>query len=77
MTKKDYELIADVISKRKETEEILARGKGDYGVQAIADLCLDMAHALQNENPRFNFQKFVSACGFPTMRDVSGGERFE
>lgn len=30
MTKKDYELIADVISKRKETEEILARGKGDY-----------------------------------------------
>ena len=55
MTRKDFELIADVLSGhyRNGNEEQKAE---------IASCALSFAHRLQATNPRFNIQRFVQAC---------------
>ena len=55
MTRKDFELIADVLSGhyRNGTEEQKAE---------IAACALSFAHRLQATNPRFNVQRFLKAC---------------
>jgi len=57
MTRKDFQLIADVLS--KHTSVTIAK---DLVVEAIA---LDFAHALKATNPRFDVQRFVDACVKP------------
>ena len=53
MTKKDYELIAQVI----ENSQGLTRG-------GIMDTLAErMADALSTTNPRFNREMFLKACG--------------
>jgi hypothetical protein len=52
MTRKDFELIANVVSKTLATTNPTAR-------QCLA---LDFAHALKETNPRFNVELFVRAC---------------
>ena len=52
MTKKDYELIAGVVH-RLNTGII-------YGVERWTE---ELAHDLQVENPRFDREKFLRACG--------------
>ena len=54
MTRKDFQLIADVLS--KHSNQTVAR---DLVVEAIA---LDFAHALKATNPRFDVHRFVKAC---------------
>ena len=55
MTRKDFQLIADVL--RSHIELAAPDSKGL--VRAIA---LDFAQELQKTNPRFNVQRFVKAC---------------
>jgi len=55
MTRKDFQLIADVL--RSHIELVAPDSKGL--VRAIA---LDFAQELQKTNPRFNVQRFVKAC---------------
>jgi hypothetical protein len=57
MTRKDYELIAAVF-KAQRTEYILEHHK--YAVESAV---LDMADALAAENPRFDRERFLAACG--------------
>jgi hypothetical protein len=55
MTRKDYELIANVI---KQFPRL------DYGVASVLEeLAEDLSMALSNENPRFDTARFLKACG--------------
>ena len=54
MTRKDFQLIAGILS--KHSNDTIAK---DLVVEAIA---LDFAHALKATNPRFDVQRFVNAC---------------
>jgi hypothetical protein len=53
MTRKDYELIADVI---KSLDEVIDE-------TAFAVLVVRLAGALAGDNPRFDGIKFAQACG--------------
>lgn len=53
MTKKDYELIASV----------LRAAITDYDHLVVIDLARDFANALQADNPRFERDTFLRACG--------------
>ena len=55
MTKKDYILIAKVIKEAKEN--------------SIYYLSYKMADALKTENQRFDYRKFLDACGIDTIRE--------
>lgn len=58
MTKKDYELIARNIAQvRREF-----RGVED-GVNAIRDVAVFIASDLERDNPRFDRERFLIACG--------------
>lgn len=61
MTKKDYELIARAI-KRQWTIQVSITGTGDKSL-AIHETALRIAYALKTENPRFDKDKFLQACG--------------
>jgi hypothetical protein len=52
MTRKDYQLIAEVIA---TTWHASAVGKREFA--------LNMADALAGTNPRFNRELFLTACG--------------
>lgn len=63
MTKKDYELIANVLYKR-----LLDIGgpatQYNYGVaDDWRNIALSMTNALAQANPKFNRSKFLQACG--------------
>jgi len=53
MTRKDFELIAEVLSAGNN----LSNAK-----HVINVLALDFAHRLKATNPRFDVQRFVKAC---------------
>jgi hypothetical protein len=55
MTRKDYELIAGVFA---GIAEII-----DINETVGADIAQRLADALEEENPRFNRARFLSACG--------------
>ncbi len=58
MTRKDYVLIAEALKKARPTPS-------DYNsahVQFRADVTL-IADALANDNPRFDRERFLKACG--------------
>jgi len=60
MTRKDYELIAEVFSDHNRR----------YGrrTAAVADeLAEDMADALKEDNPRFDRERFLKACGLDSL----------
>ena len=52
MTRKDFQLIADVVASTFATTNPTAR----------LCLALDFANALKETNPRFNVELFVKAC---------------
>ena len=58
MTKKDYELIAGAISRR------VIVGRPITGNNLIVyQVALSIATKLENDNPLFNRDKFLKACG--------------
>ena len=55
MTRKDFQLIADVINEFPRL---------DYGVESvIEELAEELADALAGTNERFDREKFLAACG--------------
>ena len=59
MTKKDYKLIADVLNRN------LDNGDNDMidGIQSIDKLVHDFCKMLKEDNPKFDYIKFLRACG--------------
>lgn len=58
MTRKDYELIAKAI--KLKTEDIPKYGGGMILVKGVVD---GIAVAMKMDNPNFNKDKFLAACG--------------
>ena len=58
MTRKDYQLIANVITNLDEVIDPIA----------FEVLVENMAEALQADNPRFDSKRFASACGANKIR---------
>lgn len=58
MTRKDYELISKAIKLR--TEAIPKHGGGMMLVKGVVD---GIAEAMKMDNPNFNKEKFLAACG--------------
>ncbi len=56
MTKKDYVLIAKVFKITNSVEK-------SYGRWTIVDVAKNLATELEKENPLFNREKFLTACG--------------
>ena len=54
MTRKDFELIADILNNYHTGEKAQK--------DTVAQIALTFAHRLQATNPRFNVQRFVQAC---------------
>ena len=59
MTRKDYVLIAEAI---KDTREEYALT--DSAVNTLSALVAVISSRLENENPRFDVERFEKACGF-------------
>ena len=59
MTKKDYVLIAGAILTQK-----YQRQESLDAFNTLRELVFVLAGKLAEENPRFNDEKFVTACGF-------------
>jgi hypothetical protein len=57
MTRKDYILIADAIATARKVEQ------GDTVLVSVAHLANTLATELQIDNPRFNRETFLTACG--------------
>jgi hypothetical protein len=68
MTRKDFILIAKTISEvRYNSTEIIYQ-------RALNDLTLNLAAELKRENPRFDIDKFLSACEYgklPRLEEVA------
>lgn len=60
MTRKDYVKIAQVFALHMQVA--IEIGAGDQQ-DTIEDLAGDMAHMLYRDNPRFDRDKFLTACG--------------
>lgn len=64
MTRKDYRLIAGVFFYRNDManriQNTVARRNHYY------ELASSLATELQRDNPRFDRDKFLTACGWPT-----------
>ena len=58
MTKKDYVMIAEIF---KSNREDFIEGEDGYTVIQI--MAHQIANALQEDNPRFNREIFLKACG--------------
>jgi hypothetical protein len=59
MTKKDYELIAQALADISENYE-----GDDWTVSGVIGLMAGkLANKLESENPRFNREMFLKACG--------------
>lgn len=59
MTKKDYELIAGVLDRSAQSHAL----NPFTGKSLFVELVEDFAEVLENENPRFNREIFLKACG--------------
>lgn len=60
MTRKDYELIAKVLKGLNDGED-----SPDVPLTLVVE---EFANVLQAENDRFDFDKFVKACGLVVSR---------
>ena len=61
MTRKDYELVSDVI-------QTLQRSADPTGQVPLSKVTGELAAAFSEDNPRFNHNKFVKACGFNPVK---------
>lgn len=57
MTKKDYELVAVAINKA------LNGCQGEYYKNGVRRAACSICNSLMIENPRFDADKFLAACG--------------
>lgn len=59
MTRKDYKLIAEVLN--DAVQDCMNGTEED--IIFMQKLVLNMANALQSDNPRFLYKRFYDACG--------------
>lgn len=62
MTRKDYEAIAERLARLADKYQY------DEGRNILAEVVQDLAEEFAEENPRFDFDKFVTACGLVVSR---------
>ena len=60
MTRKDYVLIASTLKTARDENMARFGGMARQGIEVAAEA---MADALANENPRFDRERFLRACG--------------
>jgi hypothetical protein len=67
MTRKDYELIARTLKAYADADALTRQGTATkaeqmmhYRLKGIAD---SLSYSLQQDNPRFNRETFLKACG--------------
>lgn len=60
MTRKDYVKIAQVFALHMQVATETGAGEQQ---ETIEDLASEMAHMLHRDNPRFDRDKFLAACG--------------
>lgn len=58
MTRKDYEFIA-----RQFKQELLLTNCSPETIQVLITLTKRIADAAQKDNPKFDYDKFLAACG--------------
>jgi hypothetical protein len=64
MTRKDYELIAGTIHRSRMAKSLIKQEKErNAAFSAISMVAIDMAATLANDNPRFDSDRFLDACG--------------
>ena len=65
MTKKDYELIADILDNYSSYDKFRRCSVSTAVVASmiVCEVALDLAKAFAKDNPRFNEDKFLRACG--------------
>ena len=63
MTRKDYILIAETIRKAKE-HYTLPKKDRKVITATLEVLAFDLSEQLLIDNPNFNSEKFLTACGF-------------
>lgn len=65
MTKKDYNIIAEAIAESVDAYAWLFERDpaGDIARMALRDVALSIADTLEADNPRFDRNRFLVACG--------------
>lgn len=65
MSRKDFELVADVIARHLADMKRIAPPEAQvYVLAGVADLADSMADALATTNRAFKRERFLTACGF-------------
>lgn len=67
MTRKDYEKIAEVLREtygESPVDDLYMAGWNSGLKHAVRDITCRMAAMLEQDNPRFDADKFLKACGF-------------
>ena len=65
MTKKDYEMIAELLkAQRDKLQESRLSSKDGPALTAHKQLCECFAVELRTTNKRFNPNRFLTACGY-------------
>lgn len=71
MTKKDYELIAGVVKDFDQRLGNWFNGQERQQRQEVhAELAHSMANQLEQDNPKFDRNKFLQACGIETAQHL-------
>ena len=63
MTKKDYELIAEAIAYAAELSKVLGGIDAETRDRVTSLIANKLASGLEMDNPRFNREMFLKACG--------------
>lgn len=65
MTKKDYEMLAGLIfNYRQENAKLLLMAGDEWLIHAVdRELVVPLANKLKEDNPNFEYGKFLRACG--------------
>ena len=71
MTRKDYETIAAALYERVTELSPRQRTRANALSEQHAALCHNVANALKADNPRFDRERFLAACGVD--KDKMGG----
>lgn len=58
MSRKDYQLIADVLKKQRQFPD-----QGPLSARDHIDVCIDFANALGRDSPNFDRGRFLAAAG--------------
>jgi hypothetical protein len=67
MTKKDYvkaaKIVQDMVSDAKDTSRVIGPNQRHYEMMAATEASYAFIKLFEGDNPRFNKEKFLVACG--------------